>query len=271
MIEFRRNRVMEYIQSKDGIRIAFEKRGQGPPLVLIHGAASDHSRWMPILPKLEQQFTVYAIDRRGRGKSGDTQSYSIGCECDDVIAIVDSIPGPVNLLGHSYGAICSLEASLKAKNLRKLILYEPPIQTVIQKDDPNHALDRVKECLREGHREKALLIFLKEIVGIPPHEILVLRSLPNWPLRIATAHTLPREEESVRSYVFQPERFSNMETPTLLLLGSDSPSFFKEATKALHESLPNCKLRILPGQQHAAMDTAPEIFLKEVIEFLMEK
>jgi pimeloyl-ACP methyl ester carboxylesterase len=226
---------------------------------------------MPILPELEKHFTVYAVDRRGRGKSGDAEPYTIDREYEDVVAVVNSISGPVDLLGHSYGAICSLEASLKTSNLRKLILYEPPIHTYIKKSYTTDTLDRMNSCLHDGQHEKALLMFLKEIVGIPQNEINMLRSLPNWSSRIATAHTIPREEESVRSYIFKPQRFSHMDTPTLLLLGSDSPPLFKAAIDTLKESILNSRVVMLPGQQHAAMDTASELFLSEVIGFLIEK
>ena len=77
--------------------------------------------------RLASRFTVYAVDRRGRGGSGDSQSYAIEREFEDVAAVVELIPRPVDLLGHSYGGICSLEASLRTKNIRRLILYEPPI------------------------------------------------------------------------------------------------------------------------------------------------
>lgn len=262
---------MEHVTSKDGIPIAYERSGEGLPLVLIHGAAADHTRWTPILPELEKHFTVYAVDRRGRGQSGDVEPYTIEREYEDVVAVVDSIPGPVNLLGHSYGAICSLEASLKTSNLRKLILYEPPIHTDVKRNYPPDAVDRMDSYLRVGEREKALLIFLQEIVGIPQNEINMLRSLPGWSSRVAAAHTITREEISVGSYILKPQRFSSIETPTLLLLGGDSPSFYRAAIETLKKSILNSRIAIMPGQRHAAMETAPELFLSEVIRFLIEK
>jgi pimeloyl-ACP methyl ester carboxylesterase len=262
---------MEYVTSKDGIPIAYERRGRGQPLVLIHGAAADHTRWEPVLPGLEKQFTVYAVDRRGRGQSGDGDSYAIELEYQDVAAVVDSIPEPVDLLGHSYGAVCSLEASLKTSNLRKLVLYEPPILTDVKKKSPPDAVDRMNSCLNVGEREKALLIFLREIVGIPQDEMDVLRSLPSWSSRLASAHTIPREEASLGPYILKPERFSRMKTPTLFLLGGDSPPFFRAAIETLKKAIPNSRIAIIPGQRHAAMDTAPELFLNEVMGFLTEK
>jgi pimeloyl-ACP methyl ester carboxylesterase len=262
---------VEHVTSKDGIPIAYERCGKGLPLVLIHGAAADHMRWTPILQELEKQFMVYAVDRRGRGQSGDVEPYTIEREYEDVVAVIDSISDPVNLLGHSYGAICSLEASLKTSNLRKLILYEPPISTDIKKNYPPDAIDRMNSYLRIGEQEKALLIFLQEIVGIPQNEINILRSIPSWSSRVSAAHTIPREEASVNSYILDPQRFSRMATPTLLLLGGDSPSFYKAAIETLKKSILHSRIAMMPGQRHAAMDIAPDLFLREVIGFLTEK
>jgi pimeloyl-ACP methyl ester carboxylesterase len=262
---------MEHIRSKDGTPIAYERSGQGPPLVLIHGAAADHTRWIPILQGLEKHFTVYAVDRRGRGQSRDIEPYTIEREYEDVAAVVDSISGPVNLLGHSYGALCCLEASLRTSSLRKLVLYEPPIATDVEKKNPPDAIKKMNSYLHDGEGEKALLFFLREIVGIPNKEINAMRLVPRWSFRVAAAHTIPREEASVDSYIFIAERFSNMETPTLLLLGGDSPPFFRATIETLNKSIPCSKIAILPRQGHSAMDTAPEQFVGKVIEFLTEK
>ena len=89
------------VTSLDGTPIAYWRSGEGPPLVLIHGTSTDHSRWRLVLPALEEHFTVYTVDRRGRGDSGDSEDYSIEQEFEDVAAVVDSVREPVNLLGHS--------------------------------------------------------------------------------------------------------------------------------------------------------------------------
>ena len=165
---------MEFVTSKDSIPIAYERCGEGLPLVLVHGAAADHTRWTPILQDLEKYFTVYAVERRGRGQSGDAELYTLEHEYEDVVAVVDSIPAPGNLLGHSFGALCSLEASLKTSNLRRLILYEPPLSIGVKRNYPSNAVDRMNSHLYVGDREKALLIFLQEIVGIPQNEMNML-------------------------------------------------------------------------------------------------
>ena len=123
---------METITSTDGTMIAYQRSGTGPPLVLVHGTTADHTRWTPVLPAFEQHFTVYGLDRRGRGGSGDAGQYAIEREFEDTVAVVNSIEEPIFLLGHSYGALCSLEAASRTAHLRKLILYEPPIPTGIE-------------------------------------------------------------------------------------------------------------------------------------------
>jgi pimeloyl-ACP methyl ester carboxylesterase len=140
---------MPTIGSRDGTAIGYERSGHGPPLVLVHGTTADHTRWTPILPPLEQRFTVFALDRRGRGLSGDSGDYTIELEFDDVAAVVDSIGEPVVLLGHSYGALCSLEAALRTSNVQRLILYEPPIPAGVVIYAPA-VIDRLKVLLDNG-------------------------------------------------------------------------------------------------------------------------
>ena len=258
---------MNTVKSKDGTPIAVTKSGHGPALVLVHGTTADHARWAPILPRLEERFTVYAIDRRGRGKSGDAAEYSIEREFDDVAAVVDSIGEPVLLLGHSYGAICSLEASLRTSNVRKLVLYEPPVPSGVP-IYPEGSIDRLQAMLDRGDREGVVKTFFREIVHMPPAELDMLQSLPNWPARVAAAHTIPRELRSDDTYRFDPARFAGMRTPTLLLLGGDSPQFFKKAIESVHTALPESRIVVMPGQQHTAINTAPELFLREVLAFL---
>jgi pimeloyl-ACP methyl ester carboxylesterase len=260
---------MDHVISKDGTPIAYERRGHGPPLVLVHGTTADHTRWAPVLPALNERFTVYAVDRRGRGESGDAAAYTIEREFEDVAVVVDAIDGPVNLLGHSYGALCSLEAALRTSQVRKLVLYEPPIPTGIEIYPPA-SVERIRAQLEAGDREGAVSTFMREIALVPPHEMEILRSVPAWQARIAAAHTILRELDGSNSYMFDPTRFTGLTTPTLLLLGGDSPPFLKAATERVHASLPHSRIAVMPGQQHTAMNTAPALFVREVVAFLTE-
>lgn len=263
---------MQTIRSRDRTQIAFACSGTGPPLLLVHGTAGDHTRWSPLLPRLEPHATVYAMDRRGRGGSGDADPYEIQREFEDVAAVIDaiaaSIGSPINVLGHSYGALCSLEATLLTANIQRLILYEAPPPGTPGLFPPD-SIAKIERLLAEGDRDAAISTFMREVVEIESSEIEMLRTLPSWAGRVAAAHTLPREEHATEQLSpFDPNRFKGMKTPTLLLLGSESPAFFAEFTKQIHAALPHSNIAVMPGQQHTAMNTAPDMFLREVFDFL---
>ena len=252
------------IPSKDGTAIAFTKSGRGPPIVLVHGASADRTRWAAVLPELEAWRTIHAMDRRGRGDSGDAARYAIEREFEDVAAVVDSIGKGVDLLGHSYGAICALEAALRTPNVRRLVLYEPPLPVGgILSDEMAR---RMEALLAAGDRDGVVTTFLADVVRLPPPELAALKALPSWKGRVAAAHTILREMRS--SYVLHPERFASFRTPTLLLVGGDSPPFFQKAIEIVRAALPVSRVVALPGQRHTAMNTAPELFLREVLGFL---
>jgi pimeloyl-ACP methyl ester carboxylesterase len=122
----------------------------------------------------------------------------------------------------------------------------------------------------KGDPEGAVSTFFLDIVKTPEQDLEKLRLLPSWKARVAAAHTIPREMLFEKSYNFDPERFRDLHVPTLLLLGGDSPAFFKEATKLVHQALLQSTIVLLPGQQHAAMNTAPEMFTSEVLTFLLQ-
>jgi pimeloyl-ACP methyl ester carboxylesterase len=255
------------VASKDGTSIAVWVSGRGAPLVLVHGTTADHSRWTPLLPPLEARFTVHAMDRRGRGGSGDAANYSLAREFEDVAAVVEAAGEPAFLLGHSYGALCALEAALRTSNLRKLILYEPPLPLEGSVYPPG-AVEKLQAILDRGAREEVVTTFYREVVCAPEAELEAIRAQPNWPARVAAAHTIPREMRIHEGWSFEPARLAGLRVPTMLLLGGASAPLFARATEALARVLPNARTVVLEGQGHSAMNTAPERFLDEVVRFL---
>jgi pimeloyl-ACP methyl ester carboxylesterase len=260
--------VQESFTSKDGTTIACWRSGKGSPLVLVHGTSADHSRWTPVLPAFEQHFAVYALDRRGRGGSSDSGDYAIEREFEDVAAVVDSLGEPANLLGHSYGAVCALEATRLTHNVRKLVLYEGGTKVTGEQIYPPGSIDRLEALLEADNRDAVISTMFRDLVGMPQEEVEYLRSLPAWQERVKAAHTVPRELRADEAYRFDPERFGDLGVPTLLLSGGDSPAFLKAADKAVDETLPNCRIVVMPGQGHAAMDTGTNLFTTEVVRFL---
>ena len=262
-----RHRPSGFVTSKDGTRIAFFRSGSGPPLALVHGTVNDHRRWNPVLGAFHRHFTCVAVDRRGRGASGDAPHYAIAREFEDVAAVVDSLPEPAYLIGHSYGALCSLEAALLTQNIRKLVLYEPPV-LLGGMQIPATVIDRIQHLLDRGERKAAVVAFFRDAVGWPPQALKLLPSQPQWIENVPAAPTIPRELVAVDRYVFRPERFRDLRIPTLLLQGGSSPPFLKAATRAVHAALANSKVHVMPGQQHDAVDTGTSLLAAAVTGFL---
>ena len=256
------------VTTEGGTPVAYRRYGKGPPLLLIHGTASDHSRWSPVLPVLEERFSVYAIDRRGRGGSGDSDRYEIEREFEDVAAVVDSLGEPVNLLGHSYGGLLALEAALLTRNIRKLVLYDPGIEVGGEEIYPHEVVERLEALLVHGDRDGVVETTMREVAGLQPEVVEYMRSQPTWQARVAAAHTIPRELRAVKAYSFDPERFVNLGTPALMLAGGKSPVAFRKAVEAVDEALRDSRLVVMEGQGHAAMDTGTELFTTEVLRFL---
>jgi pimeloyl-ACP methyl ester carboxylesterase len=260
---------MESVTSQDGTVIAFERSGSGPPLVLVHGTTADHTRWPLVLPELERHFTVFAMDRRGRGGSGDSEDYAIEREYEDVAAVVDAAGPGTNLLGHSFGGLCALEAAFRTPNVRKLVLYEPAFAVEGIEMYPPGTLERFQSLLDQGDRDLFLTTFFREIVGASEEEVAALRAAPSWQGRLAAAHTAVREFAD-GDYVLDRERAAKLLVPTLLLLGGNSPPILTRPTQVLGATLPNARVVVMPGQAHIAMNTAPDLFCREVISFLTE-
>lgn len=260
---------MERIISRDGTALTFRRNGVGPPLLLVHGTTADHRSWAQVTPLLAEHCTAYALDRRGRGESGDTAGYSLRHEAEDIAAVVESIGGPVCLLGHSYGALCCLEAALLTDRLARLILYEPGLAGDIPLYPPG-VPERMQALIDMGELEAAMLVLFREVVRMPEYELAEYRQSPLWAERLPLARTIPREMAVELSYAFDPARFANLRTPTLLLQGSDSPAVLHQATGRVAAALPDSRVVVLPGQGHIAYRTAPELFVGEVLRFLLE-
>lgn len=258
---------MKMISSKDGTPIACWHGGTGEPLLLVHGTSGDHYVWTPVLDALQRHFQAWTLDRRGRGQSGDAHGYALERECEDIAAVMDAIGGTVHLLGHSFGALCALEAALLAPGIGRLILYEPPV-LLEGSDWPAELASSMQTLLDAGKREEALLLFFRDIVKTPPHEIAAMRTGSHWPGRIAAAHTIRRELQSIEHYVFESPRFHDLHIPALLLLGGESPSRRHLIAEKLHHALPCSEIRVLQGHGHGAMRTAPDLFADEIARFL---
>ena len=222
----------------------------------MHGAATSGTDWVFALPHLRERFAVVSMDRRGRGRSGDSPEYAMEREAEDVLAVLEAVGGEL-LLGHSYGALCSIVAAQRTDRLRKLVLYEPPIAV-----RPTF-LDRMEELVAQGETETVLAAFLAG-AGVLEH-VELIRASRAWPVLLDAVPALPRELRAA-------SRWRNPETPidvpTLFLRGGDTTSVaYLDTFEDLQAAFTDSRLELLPGQTHVAHVLAAEAFAAAVTEF----
>jgi pimeloyl-ACP methyl ester carboxylesterase len=252
--------------SKDGTRIGFECTGAGPTLLFVHGGVGDHTRWMPMARLLAPKFTVCAMDRRGRGTSGDSPEFSLAKEAQDIVAVVESRPAPVVVLGHSYGGVAALEAAMLTTRISRLILYEAPLFEPAE--ESLSAAVTIEALLKKGQAEEALIVFQRDIVKQSTEELARMKTRPTWPELVATIGTQPRQLRALAAYRFDAARMKAVTIPTLLLLGEKTASpYVRQSIAALRDSLPHPTLVVLAGQHHNAMDAGRDILAKAILEF----
>lgn len=260
--------------SRDGTEIGYWTTGEGPPLLLIHGGLGDHTRWEVLRPHLEPHVTVHAMDRRGRGASGDGPEYSIEREYEDVAAVVEAIAEAsgslVDVYCSSYGGLCAFGAATLTSGIRRLALYEAwPLIDPSAVGPPPGLLDRLEALLADGNREAALETSYRELLKLNEEQLHEVRAQPSWPARIAAAHTIPREIRTFLKTTFDPEQARKITAPTLLLVGSESsPDVYHPETVAA--ALPDARIAVLEGQEHIADLLAPQLVAETLLPFLGE-
>jgi pimeloyl-ACP methyl ester carboxylesterase len=252
---------VEYVGSADGTRIAYRVSGRGDPVLLVHGSATSGADWLFVLPLLRDRFTVVTMDRRGRGMSGDEPDYAMEREADDVLAVLDAVDAEL-LVGHSYGALCSILAAERTERLRRLVLYEPPIGV------KGERLAGLDELVARGDHEAALEAFLRS-AGAPGGQFDAIRASAAWPTLLDAVPALPRELHAAAAWR-HPR--GPIDVPTLFLLGADTRSpIYLEGLADLHAAFPNRRDGLIPGQRHLAHAFAAEAFANLVTDFCADR
>ena len=245
------NTTLEYVTSKDGTTIAFDRLGDGPPVVLVSGGSVDRSSNAGLADQLAGQFTVFNYDRRGRGPSGDTQPYEPAREIDDIDAVIAAAGGRAGLYGSSSGAVLALKAAAAGSAVSKLALWEPPY--IVDDSRPKPAADTAsiyRKMVAEDRRGDAVEYFMTKVVGLPDEFAAFAKTQPWWPWQEALAHTLAYDAEIMGDYSLPAEEVARVTVPTLVLDGGASFDFLGATAAALAKALPNGRRQSLAGQEH---------------------
>ena len=254
---------MNTVTSKDGTPIAFDRSGEGAPIILVVGAFNDRATGAPLAATLSAHFTVFNYDRRGRGASGDSTLYAIEREIEDLAALLDEADGPPFVFGYSSGAILALKAAARGLALSRLALYEPPF--LLDDGFPQLAQEisvQLTELLSSGRRGDAVELYQTELVGIPAQIVAQWRQAPFRPALETIAHTLVYDATLIGDLPVLARQLPAITVPTLVISGGNSQARLRSAAQTLTGALPNAQHRSLSGQTH---DIVPEV-LAPVLE-----
>jgi pimeloyl-ACP methyl ester carboxylesterase len=257
---------MPAVTSPDGTSIAYERTGGGPVLVLVDGAMCYRGAGpaRPLAARLQDSFTVYTYDRRGRGESSDTMPYAVAREVEDLQALIAEAGGEAYVYGISSGAALALATAAAGPGIAKLALFEPPFMGEVEDGTRiKEYTERLHELLDAGRRGDAVALFMTN-VGIPAQAVDGMRSQPGWTLLEAIAPTLAYDDEVLAGGTVPRELTSTIAVPALVLAGGASPEGLRQAATATADALPAAEYRTLEGQTH---DVAPEALAPVLVEF----
>lgn len=268
---------MPTVTSKDGTKIAYDKSGQGPALILVAGMFSyrKYTAQVKLANLLSEHFTVYNYDRRGRGDSTDTSPFSITKEIDDLKALIDVAGGSAYVWGLSSGAALSLYAAAEEAKITKLVLQEPPF--VVEPGDrkpPTDSVEHLTKLVAADQRGEAVEYAMTQVMGAPKFVITLMHIMPGvWPKLTAVANTLPYDVALVHDYQtgkrLPTDKWNSVTMPTLVMAGTESPAFLMHSATEVVKVLPNASLLVKKGLGHTKK-LSVKLIATELITFFTD-
>lgn len=263
----------EYATSADGTRIAFERTGSGPLLVLVDGAFCyrEFGPARSVAKAVQDAFTVVVYDRRGRGESGDTLPSSPEREFDDLRAVIEAAGGDAFVMGQSSGAGLAYRAAAAGVPMRKLIGYEAPwVGLRAGKDgtpkDYHGDLDRL---VASGANAKAISYFMVDMIGAPRVMPLMMRIMAakEWSKLLAVAPTLRYDAAVMGASFTEPTaELADIRVPVLALCGSKAAPEMLAAQERIAAAVPGAEHAVLAGQTH---QVSPAALRPQFLRFLL--
>lgn len=243
----------ETVRSADGTTIAFDRLGEGAPVILIGGAFNDRTTVAGLASVLAPDFTTIAYDRRGRGDSTDGEKYAVEREIEDVAALIEQVGGHASLFGHSSGAILALDAAASGLAVDTVVAYEPPYVVGDREFSKEDLVDRVRACVDAGDRDGAVILFMTEGADTPADVVESMRTEPIWGWFTALAHTLPYDLALGGGLRPPVELLAKIAVPTLVIGGGTSPQWFRSAAQAVAGVVPDARYEVLEGHDHGVL------------------
>lgn len=250
---------MSTVISKDGTKIAFDKVGSGPAIILINGAMS-YRAFDPTLGQiatlLGKDFTVYNYDRRGRGESGNTEPFTKNREIEDVQALIDDAGGTAMLVGFSSGGAIALETAAVTPGVSRVVVYEVPFIVGEGRKPLEDYLGQTSKLAAAGKLDELMEYITVEVMGVPAEYIGDMKQDKNlWDSMSAVAPTITHDAAFMSAFMkgepLPTGYWAKVKMPVLVIDGGASPRWMHDAAEALTEQLTDVRRVTLEGQTHA--------------------
>ena len=264
---------MDKLTSRDGTPIAFDRLGDGPPVILACGAMCDRALMRPIAEELAKHFTVFNYDRRGRGDSADTAPYAVEREIEDIGALIIEAGETASVYGHSSGAGLVLHAAAHGLPIAKIVLHDPPYAPDGDEEARRTSREygeKLKAILSEDRRGDAVELFMTT-VGMPREMVEGVRHTPRWAELEAMAPTLDYDSEVMgdigRDGTIPVGQAIRVTVPALVLTGGADYPWMTDVGRRLAHVMPSGRHRVLEGQGHVV---PPEVLMPVLAEFFAD-
>lgn len=241
-----------YVRSADGTKIAYDRQGTGPGVILV-GGANQFRGFDPTTAEMAgllaaRGFTVLNFDRRGRGESEGVPPITLATTIADIQALADELGGPVALFGNSSGGSISLAAAAAGLPVSHLVLFEVPLGAEDGRDGADF-LGGLRERITAGDLEGTAAYFMKDM---PPQWLAAARDSPGWPVMVAMSPSLEADAESIAWTQSAPRRqlWASVRQPTLVLIGSQTMPKMATAARSIAESLTDARVLEMGAVQH---------------------
>lgn len=250
--------------------------GSGDPLVLLHGLTSNKSAWKPLLPTLEVDYRVYALDMRGHGKSGRAPDnhYYVADYARDVIAFLKHLHAPTILMGQSLGALAAIVTTAQySEGVRALILLDPPLfsytDSIQLEPERTQWVSLVASTMKGNPSFDTIVARLR--AAMPDASDEQIKGIANYISGVApgTADTVLRDE--IWQGIDLLQALQQISCPTLLIHGDwDSGAVMRrEDIEMFKANCPSALVVHLAGADHSLkMQEQPEVVLQPVKDFL---
>jgi pimeloyl-ACP methyl ester carboxylesterase len=237
----------EYVQLGD-VSTWYDERGEGEPLVLMHGGLVDSRSFEHNIDALAQHFRVFTPERRGHGHTPDVEGpITYDLMTADTLAFLEAVvPGPAHLVGHSDGAVIGLWIALRRPELvGRLVLVSGGFhRDGLIAGEGEADVDEAVEFLGSSYGEVS--------PDGKEHLRVVVEKI---------------NEMAAKEPALEQSELAKVQSRTLVMFGDDD-LMSVEHMNATYEGIPNSELAIVPGTSHFLLEEKPALCNRIIVDFL---